>query len=328
LTAAHRVVTVASDQLALFELGVPVEVFGIDRPDLVDPWYEHVICSADPNPLRASSGITVNVDHGLDVLRKADTIIVAGWPMTRSTPPQTELLAGLNAAHKRGARLVSICSGAFVLAAAGLLDGRPATTHWMHAAELTRRYPSVRVNPDVLFVDDGSILTSAGTAGGIDLCLHLVRLDHGARIANAVARRMVVAPHRDGGQAQFIESPVGEIDDNNSLADLLPWMIEHLDQPLTIEELAERAMTSPRTFARRFNAVVGQTPHQWLLAQRVLLAQELLESTDDPIDAIAARCGFGAASALRIHFQRAVKASPNSYRRAFRPAVATSKLAV
>jgi transcriptional regulator GlxA family with amidase domain len=233
--------------------------------------------------------------------------------------PSAELLAALRAAHERGARLVSFCSGAFVYAAAGLLDGRPATTHWMYADRLAERHPAVQIDKSVLYVDAGQILTSAGTAAAIDLCLHLVRVDHGADLANGVARRMVVPPQRDGGQAQYVEAPVPACAGGDPLVATLDWAVEHLDEQHTVETLARRAMMSPRTFARRFVAATGTTPLQWLLRQRVLLAQRLLETTDESIERIAHRAGFGSAAVLRTHFQRHVGTSPMGYRRAFHP---------
>lgn len=313
----HTVATVVGRDVAVFELAVACEVFGIDRSDLVDPWYRHLVCAGDAPPLVSPEGLTLHTSFGLDALEAADTVVVTPWRYATS-PPGEELLDALRAAHHRGARLMSVCTGAFVLAAAGLLDGRPATTHWMHAAELARRHPRVHVDPRVLYIDDGDILTSAGTAAGIDLCLHVVRLDHGADVANAVARRMVVPPHRDGGQAQFVELPVAEASGVDPLGTMLGWMLEHLDESLTVDQLARRAGMSPRTFARRFRAVTGTTPHQWLLSQRILLAQRLLETTDEPIERIATRCGFGSAAGLRMHFQRAISASPVAYRRTFR----------
>ena len=211
-----------------------------------------------------------------------------------------------------------MCSGAFVLAAAGLLDGRRATTHWMFADDLAERYPEVKVDPDVLYVDEGDVLTSAGTAAGIDLCLHVVRMDFGAEIANAVARRMVVPPHRDGGQAQFVDEPVPDGLGADLFGDTLTYMQEHLDEALPVDDLAARAAMSPRTFARRFRAATGTTPHKWLVRQRVLLAQRLLETTDLPVDRVAERCGFGSAAGLRDHFTRQVRTSPLAYRRTFR----------
>jgi transcriptional regulator GlxA family with amidase domain len=238
--------------------------------------------------------------------------------------PSAELLEAVRTAHARGARILSFCSGAFLLARAGLLDGRRATTHWMFADQLAERFPSVEVEPDVLYVVDGNVMTSAGTAAAIDLCLHVVRSDHGADVANAVARRMVVPPHRDGGQAQFIQAPVptlAEVDDPFRVT--LDWALEHLDEPLTVEVLARRAAMSPRTFARRFVAITGTTPLQWLLRQRVLHAQRLLETTDQPIEWVASRCGFGTAAGMRIHFQRFVGTSPMAYRRTFQDAQAS-----
>jgi transcriptional regulator GlxA family with amidase domain len=231
------------------------------------------------------------------------------------------MLDALRAAHARGARLLSLCTGVFMIAAAGLLDGRRASTHWRHTDELASRYPNVKIDPRVLYVDDGDILTSAGTAAGVDLCLHVVRLDHGAEVANGVARRMVVPPHRDGGQAQFVDAPVAPAcEEGEALSSVLGWMLEHLDMPMSVDTLAERAVMSPRTFARRFRAVTGTTPHQWLLAQRVLLAQRLLETTDEAVELLADRAGFGSAAALRLHFQRSVGTAPLAYRRTFRAA--------
>jgi transcriptional regulator GlxA family with amidase domain len=313
----HVVATVVTSPVSMFELAVSCEVFGYDRSDLVDPWYTHRICAATPAPLRSPEGLAVQAPYGLDELERADTIVIPGWPY-QSSPMPEELLDGLRAASGRGARIMSVCTGAFVLAAAGLLDGRPATTHWRYAEELAREYPKVRVDPRVLYIDDGDILTSAGTAAGIDLCLHVVRVDHGAEVANTLARRMVVPPHRDGGQAQFVDLPVPAAGGEDGLGEVLGWMLEHLDQPLSVERLARKAAMSPRTFARRFRAVTGTTPHQWLLGQRILFAQRLLESTDAPIEQVAARCGFSTAANLRAHFQRAVSASPQAYRRAFR----------
>jgi AraC family transcriptional activator FtrA len=313
----HTVATVVPPRVAMFELSVACEVFGLQRPELVDPWYRHLVCAGGPPPLTSPEGIEVHAPHGLDAVAAADTVMVPAWPY-QAHPPAAELLDALRAAHERGARLLSVCSGAFVLAATGLLDGRRATTHWMHAGELARRHPRVKVDPRVLYVDVGNnILTSAGTAAGIDLCLHVVRTDHGAEVANAVARRMVVPPHRDGGQAQFVDLPMAGTDDD-SLASTLAWMTEHLDLPLTVEQLARRAAMSPRTFARRFRAATGTTPHRWVLRQRMLLAQRLLETTDEPVALVAARCGFTSTAGMRVHFQRQVGAAPASYRRAFR----------
>ncbi len=320
----HTVATVVPPRVAMFELSVACEVFGIDRSDLVDPWYRHLVCAGGPPPLASPEGIVVHAPHGLDPVASADTVIVPAWPY-KAHPPGPDLIEALRAAHERGARVLSVCTGAFVVAATGLLDGRAATTHWMHAGELARRHPRVKVDPRVLYVDAGNdVFTSAGTAAGIDLCLHVVRTDHGAEVANAVARRMVVPPHRDGGQAQFVDLPVATTADDDPLSATLEWMSEHLELPLTVAQLARRAAMSPRTFARRFRCATGTTPHRWLLGQRILLAQRLLETTDDPVALVAARCGFTSAAGMRVHFQRELGASPASYRRAFRQAPARS----
>ncbi|HUR50394.1 MAG TPA: helix-turn-helix domain-containing protein [Acidimicrobiales bacterium] len=323
----HTVVTVLDRRVAMFELGVPCEVFGIPRPELHDPWYRHIICSTRRAPIDTGQGVKLQVEHGLEVLEVADTVVLGppfgGSPSTACDPmpdPAPELIDALRTAHDRGARLLSVCSGAFTLAATGLLDGKRATTHWMHAAALAAQYPRVEVDPGVLYVDEGSILTSAGTAAGIDLCLHVVRLDLGAEVANAVARRMVVPPHRDGGQAQFVDVPVPSVEESDALNETMAWAAGHLADPLSVQTLAARAAMSPRTFARRFAASTGTTPRQWLIAQRVLLAQRLLETTDDSVDRIAEMCGFGGAAGLRQHFERRVKASPQAYRRTFRRA--------
>jgi transcriptional regulator GlxA family with amidase domain len=312
----HVVAALAVDGVAPFELAVACEVFGIDRSELSDPWYRFKVC-ADRSPVRTSIGFTIDTPYGLDDLARADTVIVPASAHDDEVPSPA-LIDALQRAHRRGARIMSVCSGAFTLAHAGLLDGRRATTHWMHADELARQFPLIDVDPKVLYVDEGDVLTSAGTAAGIDLCLHVLRQDHGAEVANAVARRMVVPPHRDGGQAQFVDQPVAPSAEDDPLAGVLGWMLEHLDEQLTVDDLARRAAMSPRTFARRFRAVTGTTPLQWLLAQRVILAQRLLESTDDPIELIAHRCGFTSAVALRPHFQKATGTSPGAYRRTFR----------
>lgn len=325
----HTVVTVLDRRVAMFELGVPCEVFGIPRPELHDPWYRHLICSTRRAPIDTGMGVKLHVEHGLEILAEADTVVL-GPPMGASgseadvchpSPDVVpELIDALRAAHDRGARLLSVCSGAFTLAATGLLDGKRATTHWMHANELARRYPAIEVDPGVLYVDNGSILTSAGTAAGIDLCLHVVRQDLGAEVANAVARRMVVPPHRDGGQAQFVDTPVPSVEEGDALNDAMAWASAHLDQDISVQALAGRAAMSPRTFARRFTAATGTTPRQWLITQRVLLAQRLLETTDESIERVAELCGFAGAAGLRQHFERRVRSSPQAYRRTFRRA--------
>src|SRR5215212_684986 len=303
-----------------FELGVACEVFGLDRPELGVPWYRFKVCAAEPSPLRTGAGFLLDTPYGLADLADVDTLVFTHWRSPDEPVPQS-LLDAVRAAHARGARLLSICSGVFVLAAAGLLDGRPATTHWRYTDDLVRLYPTIDVRPDVLYVDNGQVLTSAGSAAGIDLCLHLVRQDYGAEIANAVARRMVVAAHRDGGQAQFVERPVSPDAGDDALGRATGWALEHLDEPLSVEQLADRAGMSPRTFARRFRAAHGTTPYRWLLTQRLLLARRLLETTDWPIERIAEHAGFGTAAALRVHFRREVTISPLAYRRLFTPTV-------
>jgi transcriptional regulator GlxA family with amidase domain len=304
--------------VAPFELAVICEVFGLARPEIADPWpYELILVSPHGRRVRTNQGFFIDGALPLSALDRADTIVVPAWTNDDTMSPPEPMLAALRRAHQRGVRLMSECSGAFALAHAGLLDGRRATTHWRYTDRLAREFPDIEVDPDVLYVDEGQILTSAGTAAGIDLCLHVVRLDHGVEIANAIARRMVVPPHRDGGQAQFVVAPVEADDGNDPLAVTLDWALEHLDQPLTVEVMARHALTSPRTFARRFRAVTGTTPLQWLLRQRILHAQQLLESTDLPVEVIAQRCGFGSASVLRTHFKRMLDTSPLSYRRTF-----------
>ena len=300
-----------------FELSVAYEVFGTPPPDGVGvgvrSWYDFVLCGS--GPVRVGR-FRLEPDRGLDQLPRADTVVVPGWADVDEEPP-TELVDAVRAAHAAGARVASLCTGAFVLAAAGLLDGKRATTHWAHTAVLAERHPGTEVDPDVLYVDNGSVLTSAGKAAALDLCLHLVRLDHGSSVANAVARRLVVPPHRSGGQAQFVATPVPERDDH-PLGALLPWAVRRLDQPLTVEDLARQAGMSSRHLTRHFKAATGTTPLQWLLIQRIRRAQELLENTDRGIDAIAAATGMGTATTLRRHFNRTVGVPPDAYRRTFR----------
>lgn len=318
-TVLRDVAVLALDGVAPFELGVLCEVFGVDRTGQGLPGYDFAVCGRRPGPVRTSVGFGLQVPHGLDRAARADLVAVPAMGTDRAWPP--EVLDTLRAAVARGARVLSVCSGAFVLGAAGLLDGRRCTTHWMYAAELARRHPAAVVDPDVLYVDADPVLTSAGTAAGIDLCLHLVRREHGPRVANALARRMVVPPHRDGGQAQYVEMPVPAAQ-GDVLGDVLTWMATHLDADLTVESLAARAHLSPRTFARRFRAETGTTPYHWLTGQRVLRAQRLLEETDLPVEVVAQRAGFGTAAVLRHHFARWCGTTPQRYRRTFRrPAV-------
>jgi transcriptional regulator GlxA family with amidase domain len=309
----HTVAVAVTDGMLNFELALALEVFG-SPPDAVEgPWYELLVCA--PRPV-GSGRFLLEPDHGLDRLPHADTVIVPGWADV-DRPPPPELLTAVGAAHRAGARVVSLCTGAFVLAAAGLLDGRRATTHWAHTADLKARHPRVDVDPDVLYVDDGRALTSAGKAAAMDLCLHLVRQDRGSAVANAVARRLVVPPHRDGGQAQFVTTPV-PAPTGHPLADLLAWAMRRLDQPITVEDLARQAGMSSRHLTRHFHAVSGTTPLRWLLTQRIRRAQELLETTDDGVEVIAAATGMGTATTLRRHFHRTVGVPPDTYRRTFR----------
>ena len=317
-----NVAAVVGDQVSAFELGVLSEVFGLDRSDDGLPRYDFALCAVRPGLVPTTTGFDVRVRGGLDRLADADLVAVPSWT-DRPVDPPPELVAALHAALDRGARLLSVCSGAFLLAAAGLLDGRRATTHWRYAPTLAARYPAVRVDPGVLYVEDGPVVTSAGTAAALDACLHLLRTEHGSAVANAVARRMVVSPHRSGGQAQFVEAAVAPPGDDE-LAALVAWVQQHLTEPVTVEDLAARALMSPRTFARRFRAATGTTPHQWLLDQRMLLAEQLLEQTDLPVDEIARRCGLGSADTLRHHFARRRRVSPAGYRRAFRAGAAGS----
>jgi transcriptional regulator GlxA family with amidase domain len=315
----RTVAVVAFDDVAVFELAVPCEVFGIDRSAMGVPNYRLMVCGVEPGPIRTGAGFTMTPSHGLRALAQADTIIVPSWKRVDEVPPP-KLVNALQRAHRRGARIASLCSGAFVLAYAGLLDGKRATTHWMHSAALADRFPAVDVDPSVLYVDEGDILTSAGTAAGIDLCLHMVRKDHGAEVANVYARRMVVPPHRDGGQAQFLEAPVPVCDGDDVISPTMAWALEHLDEPLTVDQLAARSAMSPRTFARRFKTTAGTTPLQWLVQQRLAAAQRMLETTDLGIELVAERSGFGTAAALRIHFNRNLGVAPLAYRQTFRRA--------
>lgn len=314
---ANRLVAVlVCDGVGLFEFGIAAEVFGLRRPELGVPWYDMATVSFDPPPLSATGGVRLLPTHPVRVLARAGTIVIPNWPRPGETPPRA-MLDAVRAAYKRGARLVSICSGAFVLAAAGLLDGRRATTHWLHADRLAKSYPKVQVEPSVLYVESGRVFTAAGSAAGIDLGLHIVRLDYGADIANKVARRMVVAPHREGGQSPFVATAVAPVD--GSLAPLMDWASGRLNEPLTAAALARKGRMSLRTLARRFEAQAGTTPHQWLTHQRVLAAQRLLETSDASIDRVAELSGFVTAETLRHHFRQRVGTSPMAYRRRFAP---------
>src|SRR3954453_11758665 len=300
---------------APFELATTIEVFGTDRSELSDDWYDFKLCAAQPGEIRTKAGLVLDTPYGVQDLVCADTVIV---PAAGERPEEHgPLLEALRAAYANGARIASICTGAYTLAEAGLLDGKRATTHWAHADDFATRYPAVDVDPNVLYVEDGRLFTSAGTAAGIDLCLHLVRQDLGVEVANAVARRMVVPPHRDGGQAQYVDAPLPRCD-SDTLGPLLDWALARLDEPLTLPDLAKQSNVSVRTLVRRFTAGPGPPPLQWLLAQRVRRAQHLLESSDEPVERIASLAGFGSAANLRQHFTRVVGAPPMSYRRTFK----------
>jgi AraC family transcriptional regulator, transcriptional activator FtrA len=309
------VAVLAYDGVNAFELGLAVEVFSLT--DMGAGWYRAVVCAERPGePLAANNGIRIVADAGLKTLARADTIIVPGWSHIEDTPPAT-LLNELRRAHQRGARIASICSGVFIVAAAGLLDGRRATAHWAQTERLSSRYPAVRVDPNVLYVDDGDIMSSAGRAAGLDLCLHIVRRDYGAEVANRAAQRLVVPPHREGGQAQYIPQPVHKAGDD-ALAAMFEWAQRHLNQDLTIAHLASRARMSRRTFIRRFEDATGMSPGEWVVQVRVSRARELLEATQLAIEDIATASGFSSADALRHHFRLRLGTSPARYRTAFR----------
>src|SRR3954452_20723699 len=311
----HTVAVAVVSGSTQFELAVAYEVFGVDRRYLTPDWYAFKLCAADPPPVRTEAGLVLDTPYGLDDLVGADTVIV---PAAVNDPDEhPDLVAALRTAYANGARIASICTGAYTLAEAGLLDGKRATTHWAHADDFATRYPDIDVDPNVLYVEDGRLFTSAGTAAGIDLCLHLVRQDLGVEFANAVARRKVVPPHRDGGQAQYVDAPLPRCD-SDTLGPLLDWALARLDEPLTLPDLARQANVSVRTLVRRFTAATGTTPLRWLLAQRVRRAQHLLESSDQPVERIASLAGFGTAANLRQHFTRVIGVPPMHYRRTFR----------
>ena len=311
----RSVVAVAYDGLCTFEFGVASELFGLARPELDVPWYDFTVVAAEIGPLRATGGMTVHAPHDVDRIASAGTVVLPGWRDINEPPPPS-LLTALREAHAQGARIMSICSGVFILAATGLLHGKAATTHWRYTDSLRARFPYIEVRPDVLYVDNGSVLTSAGSAAGLDLGLHLIRRDFGAAVANNVARRLVVSPQRDGGQAQFIATPSAP-PDPNALSSTMTWAIQQLDEPLSVTRLARHAAMSPRTFARRFRAEVGVSPHQWLTQQRVVRAQQLLETTSHSIEVIARTSGFGSAANFRHHFQQAMQTTPSRYRTRF-----------
>jgi transcriptional regulator GlxA family with amidase domain len=309
--ALRTVAVLLQEPVALFEYGVLAEVFGLDRTDDGVPPFDYRVCSEEDRPLDARNGTTVSAGHRLDATYDADLVAVPASPSAQN--PSPAVVAALRDAHDRGAWVMSVCSGAFTLGAAGILDGRTCTTHWMHAAELAALNPSADIDPDVLYVRDGNVITSAGTAAGIDAALHLVRLELGAGVAATISRRMVVPPHRDGGQRQYVERPVPTCE-AESLGPVLQWMVEHLDETFTVDDLARRATMSPRTFARRFVAETGTTPHQWVTDQRVLRARHLLEETDLSVEEVARDAGFGSAALLRHHFAKCTGISPTAFR--------------
>ncbi|WP_243761513.1 GlxA family transcriptional regulator [Streptomyces sp. YIM 98790] len=311
----------------MFESAIPLSVFGVDRQDAGVPRYRLLACAGEEGPLRTTGGLELRAPYGLGALSRAGTVIVPAWRSITGQPP-APALAALRRAHSEGARIVGLCTGAFALGAAGLLDGRPATTHWMYAPTLAKRYPSVHVDPRELYVDDGDIMTSAGTAAGMDLCLHIVRQDHGPEAAGALARRLVL-PSRRGpqtaaaaaateSQSRYFDRSLPEDIGADPLAEVVAWALEHLHEQFDVEQLAARAYMSRHTFDRRFRALTGSAPLQWLITQRVLQAQRLLEMSDYSVDEVAGRCGFRSPVALRGHFRRQLGASPAAYRAAYR----------
>jgi transcriptional regulator GlxA family with amidase domain len=309
----HRIVVIAVPPVTAFDMSIPELIFTPVEAG-GQPAYDIRVCTAEPGILQSGSAFDVSVHRGLEAVAEADTVMVTGGAGREDVPPA--VLTALREAAAAGKRIASICTGAFVLAEAGLLEGRRATTYWAKSDVFRRRYPAVRLEPDVLFVEDGPVLTSAGLAAGIDLCLHMIRSDHGAAAANEVARQAVVAPVRPGGQAQFIETPL-PAETGASLAETRAWALQRLDQQLTLTDLARHAHNSVRTLTRRFRDETGLSPLQWLLHQRIIRARELLESTDLPMDAVAARSGLGSADSLRRHLVRRVGLTPTAYRRSF-----------
>jgi len=308
-----KVVLLALPGVAPFEFGVICEVFGIDRSATGGPCFDFTVATADPGPVRTSLGFTMNIEAGLEVAADADLVAVPAHEITGIDPRYFDVI---RAAEARGAWVLSVCSGAFALAQAGILDGRRATTHWMHTDRLARQFPSTEVDADVLFVEDRKVVTSAGTAAGIDAALHIVRKEYGAAATNVIARRMVVPPQRDGGQSQYIDTPVQECA-SDSFSLVAEWMLENLSQDLTVDQLARKALMSSRTFARRFRAEMGTTPAAWLNRQRIIRAQQLLEATDFGLENVAQQTGFGTAAVMRHHFLKVLQTTPTLYRRTF-----------
>lgn len=313
--AKHLVVTVAYDQLCTFEFGCTTEFFALDRPELGVGWYDFDVCSVDSGPLKAAGGIDVLVKKGLRRLDAADTIVVPGWRNADEMPPE-RLLSKLAAAYDRGARLCSICSGVFVLAAAGVLAGKRVTTHWRYAEKLAAMYPKLEVDAAALYIDEGRVLTSAGSAAGLDMFLHLVRRDYGAIVANKVAQRLVVPPHREGGQAQYLPRPVPR-DERGRLAHLMDWVRTHPAETYSVSTLARRASMSPRTLQRQFRDTVGLSPLEWIVRERIGIAKDLLECSTAPLQNVAEQVGFNSVESFRRHFRQIVGTSPSAYRNQF-----------
>ena len=311
----HLVVALAYDRLCTFEFGCTVELFALERPELDVDWYDFAVCAVEPGTIRAAGGITVQAPYAPELLERADTIVIPGWRDADEVPPPA-VLDMIRAAHSRGARLCSICSGVFVLAAAGVLDGQRATTHWRYADRLAQRYPRIQVQPDDLYVDNGQIITAAGSAAGLDMLLHLVRRDYGAKVGNLVAQRLVVAPHREGGQAQFLPRPMAQ-GEQGRLSRLMDWLRSHPEQPHTVSSMAERAAMSPRTLQRQFQQATGLGPVEWLIRERVAIVKDMLEVPDVPLAQISERAGFGSEESLRHHFRRLAGTTPGAYRRRF-----------
>jgi len=315
----HLVVVLAYDRLCTFEFGCTVELFALERPELGVDWYDFAVCAIEAGPIRAAGGISIDAAHDLALLERANTIVIPGWRDPDEAPPAA-LLALLRAAHARGARLCSICSGVFVLAAAGLLDGQRATTHWRYADQLARRYPAIEVLPDDLYVDSGQLITSAGSAAGLDMLLHLVRRDYGAHVGNLVAQRLVLPPHREGGQSQYLPRPMAH-DDRGRLTALMEWVRKHPAERHSVASMARRAAMSARTLQRQFQDATGFAPVEWLTRERIAIVKDLLETSSLPLARIAEQAGFGSEESMRRHFRRLASTTPASYRSQFSEAI-------
>ena len=311
----HLVVVLAYDRLCTFEFGCAVELFALERPELGVDWYQFAVCAIEPGPIRAAGGITIAAPHDPALLAQADTIVIPGWRDADEAPPPA-LLVQLRDAHARGARLCSICSGVFILAAAGLLDGQRATTHWRYADKLARRYPAIDVQPDDLYVDSGQMITSAGSAAGLDMLLHLVRRDYGAHVGNLVAQRLVVAPHREGGQAQYLPRPMAH-DEEGRLTKLMDWIRRHPTEQHSVASMARRAAMSARTLQRQFQETTGFGPIEWVTRERIAIVKDLLETSQWSVAMLAEKAGFGSEESLRHHFRRLTLTTPAAYRRQF-----------